>query len=150
MIAPGRPDRGIQPVDVRDVAAFAVAAAEREVTGSFNLTASIDRTSFGAFLTACADVTGGTGEFVWVPDSLLIDQQVRQWSELPMWRISEGVWRVDSARARAAGFSCRPLAATVADTWDWVRSLGADDNERSRDMGLDPEKEQRILAAINR
>lgn len=31
-----------------------------------------------------------------------------------------------------------------------VRSLGADDNEHPRDIGLDAEKEQRILAALHR
>src|SRR5882724_2948503 len=35
VLAPGSPNRSIQPVDVRDLAAFALATAERDVSGAF-------------------------------------------------------------------------------------------------------------------
>ena len=146
VLAPGQATRGIQPVDVRDLASFALLAAERDFTGSFNVTALVDGTTFGELLDACAEATGGEAEFIWVPDDVLLAHGVRQWSELPLWRTFEGVWRVDATRARAAGLGCRPVAETVRDTWEWlVSSGGAGANVRSREIGIDPAKERAVL-----
>src|SRR5206468_3170706 len=82
VLAPGRQDRGIQPIDVRDVAGFAIHAAGEELSGAFNVTAPIDHTTFEGLLSACAAVTKSNARFVWAPDDLLIREGVRQWSEL--------------------------------------------------------------------
>ena len=121
VLAPGSSDRSIQPIDVRDLAGFAVRAAAGDAWGAFNVTAPIGRETFGGLLGTCAQATGSGAEFVWVPDEQLLAQGVRQWSEIPLWRTFPGVWRVDSAAAHAQGLSCRPLAATVDDTWAWMQ-----------------------------
>ncbi len=54
VLAPGSPDRSIQPVDVRDLAAFALHAAQHELPGVYNVAAPIDRETFGGMLQACA------------------------------------------------------------------------------------------------
>jgi 2'-hydroxyisoflavone reductase len=150
VLAPGSPDRSIQPVDVRDLAAFALHAAEHGICGACNVAAPIGGETFGGMLRACAEVTGSGAEFVWVPDSELLAQGVRQWSEVPLWRTFSGVWKVDSGSALAAGLSCRPLAATVADTWSWLRSSGESLNdERATEIGLSREREQQILARLS-
>ena len=123
VLAPGSPDRSIQPVDVRDLAAFALAAAERNIPGAYNVTAPIGRETFGDMLDACAEVTGSDAVFVWVPDERLLAEGVRQWSEMPLWRTFPGVWQVDPAAAVAAGLTCRQLADTVADTWAWLQDI---------------------------
>jgi 2'-hydroxyisoflavone reductase len=149
VLAPGMPDRSIQPVDVRDLAEFALRCAEQPRSGPYNVAAPIGRETFGGMLRACAEVTGSTAEFVWVPDAQLLAQGVRQWSEMPLWRTFPGVWRVNADAAAAAGLSCRPLSATVADTWSWMR--GSDDgvpDERATEIGISPEREQQILAAV--
>jgi hypothetical protein len=149
VLAPGSPDRSIQPVDVRDLAAFALAGADPGVSGTFNVAAPIGGESFGGMLRACADVTGSGAEFVWVPDDRLAAQGVRQWSELPLWRTFRGVWQVDSGAAMAAGLSCRPLAATVADTWAWLQGSGGElDEERAGEIGMSRERERQVLASI--
>jgi 2'-hydroxyisoflavone reductase len=149
VLAPGSPDRSIQPVDVRDLAAFALAGAERDVSGTFNVAAPIGGETFGGMLRACADVTGSGAEFVWVPDDWLAAQGVRQWSEMPLWRTFPGVWQVDSGAAMATGLSCRPLAATVADTWAWLQDSGGElDDERAGEIGMSRERERQILASI--
>jgi 2'-hydroxyisoflavone reductase len=149
VLAPGSPDRSIQPVDVRDLAAFALAGAEREVSGAFNVTAPIGGETFGGMLGACADVTGSGAEFVWVPDKRLVALGVRQWSEMPLWRTFPGVWQVDSSAAMVAGLTCRPLAATVADTWAWLWDSGGEfDDERAGEIGISREREQQVLASV--
>jgi 2'-hydroxyisoflavone reductase len=149
VLAPGSPDRSIQPVDVRDLAAFALAAAEQDVSGAYNVAAPVGRETFGGMLAACAEATGSDAEFVWVSDDQLQAAGVRQWSEIPLWRTFPGVWRVDSAKAQAVGLSCRQMTATVADTWTWMRDGGQNsDDERASEIGISREREQAILASL--
>jgi nucleoside-diphosphate-sugar epimerase len=150
VLAPGSPGRSVQPVDVRDPAAFALrAVAEPDLCRAYNVAAPIGGATFGGMLQGCAEATGSAAEFVWVPDQQLLASGVRQWSEMPLWRTSPGVWSVDSAAAHAAGLSCRPLAATVADTWSWVQGDGAElGDERASEIGISREREQQILASV--
>lgn len=150
VLAPGSPDRSVQPADVRDLATFTLRAAERSLSGAYNVAAPIGRETFGGMLQACADATRSGAQFVWVSDEQLIAHRVRQWSEIPLWRTFPGVWNVDAGAARAAGLSCRPLAATVADTWSWM--LTADpgtDDERATELGISAEHERKILASFS-
>ncbi|AXI81378.1 NAD-dependent epimerase/dehydratase family protein [Peterkaempfera bronchialis] len=149
ILAPGDPGRTIQPVDVRDVAVFALDQAAAPGGGAYNVTAPVGRETMGGFLSACLTVTGSRGELVWAPDQVLLDSGVRQWTELPLWRTHRGVWRIDSSAAHAAGLHCRPLAETVADTWAWLRADGRPvDHPRWAEHGIDPTKEAGILAAL--
>ena len=149
VLAPGSPDRSIQPVDVRDLAAFALNTAQHELPGVYNVAAPIGRETFGGMLLACVHVTGSDARFIWVSDDQLIAQQVRQWSEIPLWRTFPGVWQVAADKAVEAGLACRPLAATVADTWSWMLETGAKfGDERAAELGLSREREQQILARV--
>ncbi|MFE5689115.1 NAD-dependent epimerase/dehydratase family protein, partial [Streptomyces sp. NPDC056512] len=120
ILAPGQPGTHVQPVDVRDVAEFALSASP----GAYNVAAPRDRDTMGDLLGACVAVTGSRGRLAWAPDELLTAHGVREWTELPLWRTAQGTWAVDSTRAQAAGLVCRPLAQTVADTWEWLTSGG--------------------------
>lgn len=144
VVAPERPDRSIQPVDARDVAEFAVGAVARGLDGAFNVAGSGEAT-FGDFLGACVKATGSDAELVWTPSEVLTDHGVRQWNELPLWRTTPGTWNADSAKARAAGLTTRPIADTVGDTWTWVTESGLTRDQIPEDMGVAPEKERRIL-----
>ncbi|WP_112133731.1 NAD-dependent epimerase/dehydratase family protein [Glycomyces dulcitolivorans] len=144
VLAPGDPARSIQPIDVRDIAGFAIDSVANDVEGEFNLTGSGEAT-FADFLDACAKATGAAPELVWTPDEVLLEHGVRQWSELPLWRTSPGTWDVSSAKARAVGLATRPIADTVRDTWEWMRDAALEVNDRSAEIGIAPEKEQRIL-----
>ena len=147
VLAPGHPEQPIQVVDVRDVAAFALHAAERSLGGAFNIAAPPVAT-FGSMLEACREVTGSDAEFVWVDDDVLAAQGVRQWTELPLWRTFPGTWRVSADRALAAGLKCRPIGQTVADTWAWLESGQAGiAHERASELGIDPVKEERVISA---
>jgi nucleoside-diphosphate-sugar epimerase len=149
VLAPGSPDRSIQPVDARDLAGFAIRSAAGGIAGAYNVTAPEGRETFGGLLRACAQVTGSGAEFVWVPDEQLLAYGVRQWSEMPLWRIFRGVWQVSSVAAQAVGLSCRPLAVTVADTWQWMLDNAVQaGGERAAEIGISLEREQQILARV--
>jgi 2'-hydroxyisoflavone reductase len=141
VLAPGSPARSIQPVDVRDVAEFALTG----VAGTFNLTGR--DTEMERFLSRCREVVGSDAVLSWVTDEQwLVQQGVRQWTELPLWRTYPGTWRVSSSAAKAAGFTPRPLAQTVADTWEWMqRGESAVEHERAAELGIDPTLEAALL-----
>ncbi|KAA2261954.1 NAD-dependent epimerase [Solihabitans fulvus] len=147
VLAPGDPLRGIQPIDVRDVAAFALRCAAG-TPGVFNVTGPGTET-FGDLLDACARVVEpptGT-ELVWASDEFLVSQGLRQWTELPLWRAYPGTWAVDASRARAAGLVTRSLAETVRDTWEWLTGDAPVGHERAGELGIMPEREAEVLAA---
>ncbi len=146
VLAPGDSHREIQPVDIRDLAAFTLAGVEAGTTGTFNVTAPIGHGTFGAMLGACIDATGSGAQLEWVDDAFLLSNGVRQWTEIPLWRTPSGTWKVDASRAITSGLRCRPMAATVADTWKWLSSgQGPNADGRQVHHGLDPDKERRLL-----
>lgn len=149
VLAPGSPDRSIQPVDVRDLAEFTIRSAGGGIPGAYNVAAPVGRETFGGMLTACAVSTGSAAEFAWVADEQLLACGVRQWSEMPLWRTFPGVWRVDSSAAHARGLSCRPLAATVDDTWSWMHDGTTRlTDDRMSEIGISREREEQILACV--
>ncbi|MFE0421217.1 NAD-dependent epimerase/dehydratase family protein [Streptomyces sp. NPDC058953] len=150
ILAPGPPGKSIQPVDVRDVADFALRQATASGGGSYNVTAPIGRETMGGFLEACLQATGSDGRLVWAPDDFLSERVIRQWTELPLWRTHPGVWRIDSARAQAAGLTCRPLSQTVHDTWKWLRDGGNPvAHPRWAEHGLPADKEAGLLSQLS-
>jgi 2'-hydroxyisoflavone reductase len=151
VVVPAPTDREIQPVDARDVAAFAMDVAECGTEGVFNVTAPIGHATFGEMVEACRQVTQASAEFVWVAPEVLHQVGVREWTELPLWRTPVGTWRVGVSRALEAGLRCRPLAQTVSDTWAWLADgSGPNAYERQAHHGLSAEKEAALLAAAGR
>ncbi|MEU1353919.1 NAD-dependent epimerase/dehydratase family protein [Streptomyces cinnamoneus] len=149
ILAPGEATKTIQPVDVRDVAIFALDQARASDGGAYNVTAPIGRETMGGFLDSCLQVTGRRGHLVWAPDDLLVEHGVKQWTELPLWRTHPGVWNIASEQAQAAGLVCRPLAETVEATWAWLHQGGIPvQHPRWNEHGIAEEKEATILAAV--
>lgn len=147
VLAAGDPARPIQPIDVRDLADFILHAIAGGLGGAMNVTAPAGHSSYGELLGTCREVTSGSAEMVWVDDEWLSGQDVTPWTEIPLWRTAAGVWNVSSARAAAAGLACRPLPQTVADTWAWMSREEPMPHERAAEIGVDPGKEQQLLAA---
>ncbi|AYG79953.1 hypothetical protein DWB77_02072 [Streptomyces hundungensis] len=149
VLAPGNPAQTIAPVDARDVATFACGRVEAGRGAEvFNLTAPKNHATMGSFLRACIEVIGAEATLEWVDEDWLLDQGVKQWTELPLWRTYPGTWTVSGVRAQEAGLRCRPLSETVADTWAWLSSgETAVENERAAHIGLSEEKEATLLTA---
>ncbi|MGY0234751.1 NAD-dependent epimerase/dehydratase family protein [Longispora urticae] len=145
MLAAGGPDQPVQPIDVRDLATFLLRLASAEATGVHNTVAPPAHATYGELLRTCVEVTGGTADLVWIPSDWLTAQEVRQWTEIPLWRTAPGTWAVDGSSARAAGLECRPLRETVADTWTWLRTGHPTRHERQNEHGLAPDKETELL-----
>jgi 2'-hydroxyisoflavone reductase len=143
---PDAADQPAQIVDVRDLAAWIVAAGERGLTGTFD--ASGPRTTLGAVLDEVAAAVGAADlERVPVAPDVLAAAGVEPWagpSSLPLWLPAShvGIVARDTAPAAAAGLRCRPVADTARAALEHERALGLD---RERRAGLSPAEESRLL-----
>ena len=155
VLAPGRPERPWQFVDVRDLGSWIVDLAERRVSGTFNSTGPVPATTAGEVLETCKAETGSDAELVWVDEGFLLERGVDEWMELPLWTAESGPFahlhEADVSKAVAAGLRFRPLAETVRDTLEWATATGstaaalASGVELGR-AGMEPERERELLA----
>jgi 2'-hydroxyisoflavone reductase len=148
VLAPA-PDRGIQPIDVRDLSDFLLDQVEKRGVGIYNAAPDSTQATYGDMLQACADaiaVPQRPVTFVWADEDWLVRQRVKQWTELPLWRNAAAPWSMRTDRARAAGLRCRPLARTVRDTWAWLQDGGRPvAHERFGEHGIDPDREESLV-----
>ena len=142
VLAPAPPERRVQFIDVRDLGSWLVDLAERRAAGAYN--ATHPGHPWGELLETCREVAGSDATFAWVPDSFLVEREVGEWMELPLWiRAPEdaGMHDTDVSRAVAAGLTFRPLADTVRDTLELAQPTA--------EAGLRPEREAELLAAAH-
>lgn len=128
VLAPGRPERPVQVIDVRDLAAWCVQLAESRTAGTFNAVGPL--TPMHTLLDTCRDVSGASAQFVWRSDAELLAAGVAPWTGLPLWLPEVdadfgGMLLARHERAVAAGLRCRRLADTVSDTLAALREAPA-------------------------
>lgn len=152
MLAPGAPTDPIQIIDVRDLAAWIVRAADERVAGVFNATGPKDVLTIGTLLATCKDVSRSDATFRWADAAFLEASKVSAWSDMPVWLPpageTAGASAVSARKAIARGLTFRPLAATVEDTLAYWRSLPAERRTKMR-AGISPEREAEVLRALD-
>jgi 2'-hydroxyisoflavone reductase len=151
VLAPDRPGRLVQFVDVRDLGEWLVRLGEDRTSGTFNATGPERPLSIGELLEACNRAGGAGAEIVWVKEPFLLDHGVGVWMELPLWVSREFEWfqQADNSRALAAGLRFRPVEETVRDTLAWARRSGASlvTSGQTGTAGMAPEREAELLRA---
>ncbi len=149
VVAPGRPDRPLQYVDARDLAAFGLDLLERDARGPVDVVSRSGHATTRTLLEACVQVTGGGAQLVWVGEEALGEAQ--PWTQLPCW-VPEagehaGFMESDVSRALELGLVCRPVEETVADTWAWLQREGVPPQRPDRPAhGLPEELERALLS----
>jgi 2'-hydroxyisoflavone reductase len=145
VLAPAPPDADAQIVDARDLAGWIVRGAEDRTSGTFDAVGpAFTRTTL---VETCHAIAETDAEVVWVDPAFLVEHEVGEWMELPLWITSPefaGILSVDPRPAFAAGLEARPLEETVRDTLAWVRSGEAPIEPPA---GLERAKEQAVLDA---
>jgi len=124
VLAPGRPDKPVQFIDVRDLAEWTLHMVERQQTGIYNATGPDQVITMQQLLETCQQVSQNDATLTWLDDAFLLEQKAGPWMELPLWipdaeQDMAGFMSIDIARALAAGLTFRPLAETVRATLDW-------------------------------
>ncbi|MEW2135466.1 NAD-dependent epimerase/dehydratase family protein [Streptomyces sp. NPDC005409] len=151
VLAPGPRELPLQYIDVRDLARWTLDAAAAGRGGAYNLVSPVGHATLGELLDACVATTGGGAELRWTDPALLEGAGVEPWTELPIWLVEgephDYMFGGDVSKALAAGLTCRPVAETVADTWEWLRTLGGVAPQRADRPapGIDPEREAALL-----
>jgi len=152
VLAPGPPDRPLQFIDCRDLAAWMLSAADRGLGGAFNTVSQPGHATMASLLDAAISVTGSSARLVWASPEVIEAAGIEAWTELPIWLppTGEGVGLHDGnvAAAYAAGLACRPAAETVAATWRWIQAEGYPPARPG--TGLDPERERQVLDSLPR
>ena len=136
----------VQVIDVVDLAAWLVRAAEHRIWGTYDAVGP--SLTFEEVADSCAAAVGVEPELVSPEEEWLRSAAVTPWAgpeSLPLWlplTSHAGMAARAGKRARAAGLMPRPLEETVEDCLRWEREQGLD---RGRRAGLTPEREADLL-----
>ncbi len=136
LVASGEPDQPWRLVDVRDLAAWLLAALSpwSDVRRAVNVAAPEAHATTASVLDAVVDATaedaarttGAPARLDWRPWADLEAAGVNRWEELPGWvprtPATEGLVSTDVSRAVASGLRCRPVEVTVRDVWAAMRA----------------------------
>ncbi|TNB71825.1 epimerase [Arthrobacter sp. BB-1] len=150
VVVPAIDHRPTQAIDVRDLAAWIIRAAETGVAGALNAVGG--QVPFGTYLAASRDAAAHQGDVLPAEEDWLADQGVNYWAgpdSLPLWLPPghEGFMARSNRAAVAAGLRLRPWQETLADTLADERRCGLD---RERKAGLAPETEARLARKLLR
>ena len=140
VVVPAPPERSVQFVDARDLGAWMVSVVEGGESGAFNATRR--GVPWAEVIDTAVRVTGSDAAPVWIPDEFLLQHEVGEWMELPMW-LADPEWvgmnRADVSRAEAAGLTHRPLEETMRGSLE--------EAETTDDAGMKPERERELIEA---
>ena len=148
VLAPGRPQRPVQLIDVRDLSDWTVSMAEQKQQGVFNVNRQPQTLTMEGLLDECKSTSGSDATFTWVSEQFLRDEEVMAWSAMPVYLPEQdapqlaGFMYINCDRAFDAGLRIRPLSETVGDTLAWAQTELKDVPLKA---GIDAEKEQTLV-----
>lgn len=148
VLAPGRPARAVQLIDVRDLAEWVIRMVEAGQMGVYNATGPAEPLTMGGILEACKRASNSNATFTWVDEAFLLAENVQPWSQVPLWipetPEEDGFNAINIEKAVGAGLTFRPILETARDTlaWDSTRPAGEE-----RQAGLAADDEARLLRA---
>jgi nucleoside-diphosphate-sugar epimerase len=145
VLAPGTPGELVQFVDVADLAAWIVTAAETALAGVFDgIGEAMPRSQFLDRVAAGVD---SRPTFTWVVQDFLLEHEVKPWmgpGALPLWlplpRYA-GFMTRDVSASLAVGLRTRDVAETARRTLGWMRGAGV----KADGAGLEPAREVELL-----
>ncbi|MEI3893339.1 MULTISPECIES: SDR family oxidoreductase [Bacillus] len=152
VLVPGRKNRPVQLVDIKDIANFGLNMAENNKVGTFNITGPNDELTMEELLNTCKKVTNSDAEFVWVEESFMNEHKVQPWTEMPLWipetfplegetKPWKGGFSISIESAVKEGLIFRRLEDTVADVYDWMEGM----DEWELKAGILEEREKILL-----
>ncbi len=153
VLAPVRPDRYVQFIDVRDLAEWIVRMIEGDKTGVYNASGLPNSITMETILQQCKAVSDSDAYFTWVSEDFLLQEKVAAWSEMPLWLPEEaaphlrGFMFINSNKAVASGLTFRSLSRTIRDILTANATLNTQHSSLStqNSAGISRDKEQALL-----
>jgi len=144
-IVPGDPEAPMQMIDVRDLAEWMIAMAERRAAGVFNATGPERPLRAIDVAQTCIEATGSSATPLVISSDDLKAAGVIPWDHIPFWFEPDeyGLMEVNVDRALTAGLRFRLLAETVRDTYAWLQS-----SDHPRRVVFPPDIENAALNAV--
>lgn len=147
ILIPGRPNRFVQFIDARDLADFMIHLLEAGASGTLQATGPVPALTMGGLVDALT-AANPLARPIWVSESFLLDHQVEEWSEMPLWLAEQTGWpgfmTTDVSLALSQGLRFRPVLETISDTATWDRSR---DEGHELKSGIAFAKEAALLEA---
>jgi 2'-hydroxyisoflavone reductase len=157
MLAPGKPSDGIQIIDARDLAAFALDTLEQRTMGIFNVVSPPGKFTMGDVVDESIRAANALAKptpppkALWASADFLNVQKVQGWSDMPVWLDAKGdeaaFAKTSAARAVKAGLKFTSMRKTCQDTLAWHLTRPTAEREKLR-AGLSLEREKEVLAAL--
>ncbi|HEX7975651.1 MAG TPA: SDR family oxidoreductase, partial [Anaerolineales bacterium] len=127
-LAPGRPARPVQFIDVRDLAEWNLRMVEASKTGVYNANGPAQPLSMEEVLETCRRVSASDARFTWASEAYLLEHKVEPWSQIPLWVPESdpemaGFFAFDSSKAIAAGLTFRTLELNLPEWERFQRSV---------------------------
>jgi 2'-hydroxyisoflavone reductase len=154
VLAPGRAQRAIQWIDVRDLASWIVHLAENKTVGAFNAITPAMKYAMADLLDACLRIANVKAKLNWIDDTALFNANVAPWTELPLWIPEDepdagGLMLAKADRAFKAGLTFRSIDDTVSDTLAWAQSLPENHPALGAEKTLSAAREADLLRQFN-
>ena len=145
MLVPDAPERAIQYIDARDLAAFTLDGVERQLGGTYNIIVSPETHTFGELLEISRRLSGSDAAFTRVKPDWLETKGV-ELTNLLMYVPDKylNMTRASNARALEAGLKPRSLEDTLKATLEYAATFAPDYELKS---GLSREREADLLQA---
>lgn len=147
VLMPGRPERCVQFIDVRDLSEWMLTMMENAKTGIYNADGPTRPIAMRKLAETCVNVSQSEAELSWIPDEFLLEHDVGPWMDMPLW-IPEsdpdavGFFAFDCNKAIREGLKFRPLEETIHDTLTWANTRPNDHQWRA---GITREREIELL-----
>lgn len=155
ILAPGKPDRKVQFIDVRDLAKWTIHMVEKKGLGIYNATGIDSGLTMSSMLNSIKHGVGSDAEFVWATDEFLLENEVGAWIEMPLWipekkplsdgKIMSGMLATNTDKALSEGLTFRPVEETASDTLRWFKEKN---NSSTMKAGMIQEKETQLLEKL--
>lgn len=141
VLAPGDGKDPVQYIDVKDLSAFIVHAAETRLSGAFNLVGPENPMTMAEYIAGIKKVTASDARLHWVDAKFIETQDVR----IPMFVAvadAPGFFQVSNKKSVANGLKYRPFSETVRD----ILESYPETTEPNANGGPSLDKEKELLA----
>ncbi|MCM3538704.1 NAD-dependent epimerase/dehydratase family protein [Priestia endophytica] len=153
ILSPGRPDRPVQFIDVKDLARWIIQLIEQNIMGTFNAVGPDRTLTMEQLLEECKKVSKSDATFTWVTEKFLLNNNVEAWREMPLWLPEEyplpgapkpwnGFLAVNNKKAINRGLTFCSLSETLKSILEWERNRLKEDERKA---GMDRQRENHLL-----